>query len=605
MHVMKPIASTQIPADDEWLYEVKYDGFRCVLDWQQGHITLTSKNNKDLTPNFPEIADFCLAHQEKIQSLLPLRLDGELVVLNNPYQANFSWIQKRGRLKDKTSIKNNAQTRPATFLAFDITLLKGKDVAQEKFQQRKDMLQDFFKKGAFPFNISSLHRLCYVPYYENHAELWDIVFTYKGEGIVAKRKNSVYGAGKHHNDWFKIKNWRQVQCVLSYFDPNNDYFTANVYENNELLEVGKCKHSPDSESIQTLKQLFTEKGSKSGDGYKLPPAICAEIHTLDLLKSEIREPEFARLLVNTSASDCTLNKLRLDMAMLPDELELSNTDKVFWPKENLTKRDLLIYLREISPYMLPFLKEHALTLIRCPDGVSAESFFQKHLPDYAPPSIDSMEMEGETFIVCNKLDALLWFGNHGAIEYHVPFQKAGNTYPSEIVFDLDPPDREGFSLAVVAAKLLKQILDDLELAAFVKTSGNKGLQVHIPIPEKSISYEETALFTQAIAKTIEQEYPQHFTTERMKKNRHGRLYIDYVQHGRNKTIIAPYSPRKTEEATVATPLFWEELQDGLSPIPFTIANTVERVKLLGCPFAGYFIEKERQNLEKVIGLIGK
>ncbi|MGY0694717.1 DNA ligase D [Virgibacillus sp. FSP13] len=605
MILMKPIASTNIPREDDWLFETKYDGFRCVLHWETDRITLTSKNEKDLTANFPEIVDYCLAHQASINAFLPLKLDGELVVLNNPYQANFSWIQKRGRLKDKTSINNTAKTRAATFLAFDILQKEGSDLKQESFQQRKSTLWNLFADGNLNADISLRNRLCYVPYYENPHELWNIIFTHKGEGIIAKRKNSVYGNGKQHNDWFKVKNWRSIQCFLTFFDTKNDYFTANVYDGPDIIEIGKCKHGIDSESLGTLKQLFSTRGKRLEGGFALPPAICARIHTLDLLKNELREPEFAELLVHTPAPECTIDKLRLDMAMLPVELELTNTDKVFWPKGNLTKGDLLVYLREISPYMLPFLRDHALTLIRCPDGVTGESFFQKHLPDYAPSYVDSLEREEETFIICNTLEALTWFGNHGAMEYHIPFQKAANSNPSEIVFDLDPPDRERFSLAIRAAKLVKQILDDLTLTSFVKTSGNKGLQVHIPIPENSLTYDETAIFTQAIAWTIENAYPNYFTTERMKKNRHERMYIDYVQHGKDKTIIAPYSTRKTAEATVATPLFWEELQEGLTPLQFTIENVVERVQTLGCPFADYFAVKEKQDLEKMKALVEK
>ncbi|WP_245835821.1 DNA ligase D [Virgibacillus ndiopensis] len=602
---MKPIASTQIPTENEWVYEVKYDGFRCILRWEEGNVRLTSRNNKDLTPNFPEIVAFCHEHQSIVSALLPLELDGELVVLNSPYQANFSWIQKRGRLKDKTSIKEEAQIRPATIMVFDMLLQAGKSLINIRFDKRKEALNDLFQTLNIGFDISILKRLCYVPHYENPNDLWETIFTYKGEGLIAKRKSSIYGAGKKHNDWFKIKNWRSIYGLLTFYDAQNDYFTVNVYDDNDLTEIGKCKHGLDSEAFDTLKQIFYANGKKNDDGYTLPPAICAKIHTLDLHKHELREPEFAGLQPNLAASECTKSKLRLDMAMLPKDMELTNTNKVFWPKNGFTKSDLLVHLREIAPYMLPFLKDHALTIIRSPDGVKGESFFQKHLPDYAPDYIDSIQAGKERLIVCNKLETLLWFGNHGAVEYHVPFQKVESENPSEIVFDLDPPDRDRFSLSIHAARLLKQILDELGIVSFVKTSGNKGLQVYIPIPDNSMSYDETAIFTQAIAWTIEKEFPKHFTTERLKKNRRERLYIDYVQHGRDKTLIAPYSPRKTAEATVATPLYWEEVKEGLAPEQFTINNVAERVKLLGCPFTGYFEEGKKQDLEKVLTLVKK
>lgn len=594
MEVMKPIASAEIPRGVSWMYEVKYDGFRCLLEWDKDRVTLTSKNGKDLTGNFPEIVEYLHAAGSRVP--LPMKLDGELVVLNNPYQGNFSLLQKRGRLKNQETIRQAADARPATFMAFDLLMENGKDYQEKSFEVRKKRLQTVFSRVG--------RRLCYVQSFRAPDELQGIVFSHKGEGIIAKRKNSEYQPGKRHQDWYKIKNWRRITGFLTFYDPKNDYFTVNVYEQDEVIEIGKCRHGLEKEAFAALKKMFTENGEKQANGYNLPPAICSAIHTLDLYKSELREPEFARLLPELSPEDCTMEQLRLDMAMLPERVELTNTAKVFWPDAELTKGDLLLYIREVSPFMLPFLRERALTLIRCPDGVEAERFFQKHLPDYAPDFIDSMADGEDRLIICNTLEALVWFANHGTTEFHIPFQKASSALPCEIVFDLDPPSRDAFALAVQAANLIKPMLDDLELVSFIKTSGNKGLQIHVPIPEGSMTYEQTAIFTQAIAMTVEQAYPERFTTERMKKKRKGRLYIDYMQHGKDKTIIAPYSPRMTKEGTVAAPLFWEEVTESLRPVEFTLENVVERVAELGCPFVDYFAVGEEQRLGKVLELVG-
>lgn len=598
MSVMKPIASATIPHGAAWVYEVKYDGFRCVLDWDQDRVRLTSKNNKDLTNNFPEVIAFCQKQQGLIRDLLPLQLDGELVFLNNPYQANFALMQKRGRSKSKTSIEKAAQLRPANFLAFDLLQQKGTNYSDKPYHERKAALQGFFEKIKTDKPYHQAVDL--IKAYDNADELQEIVFNYKGEGVIAKRKASTYHEGKNHQDWFKIKNWRTIHGFLTEFHPTNDYFTVHVYDGANRIEIGKCKHGLTQETASTLRDLFFSKGEKQGTSYTLPPAICAAIQTLDLHKEALREPAFSELLPEVSPQDCTIEKLQLDIAMLPKKIEPTNIDKVFWPDFDLTKGDLLIYLREIAPYMLPFLKDRALTIIRSPNGVTKEHFFQKHLPSHTPDFIEGKQIDDEQLIVCNHLDALIWFANHGAVEYHVPFQLIQHTSPVEIVFDLDPPGRERFDLAIQAALLIKQLLDDLELLSFVKTSGNKGLQIYIPIEEGRMSYEETATFTQAIAFTLEQAYPEWFTTERFKNKRNGRLYIDYVQHGKDKTLIAPYSPRKTMDATVSTPLFWEEVKEGLTPDQFTIKNVVARVQTLGCPFADYFRAGERQKLDKVL-----
>ncbi|HLR52832.1 MAG TPA: DNA ligase D [Candidatus Avamphibacillus sp.] len=600
MDVMKPIASTEIPKGDEWLYEVKYDGFRCVLIWEVDHIKLVSKNKKDLTANFPEIVEYCLEKQSQMERQLPLKLDGELVILNTPFQANFPLIQQRGRLKNEGKINAAAKRRPASLIAFDIIMKQGNSLLKESFEKRKRNLHDLFT--SFFNEENSQLRL--VQAYSDANKLWNIIFESKAEGIIAKRKTSPYQPEKKHHDWWKIKNWRRIHGILTSYNMNNGYFTVNVFDNGHLKPIGKCKHGLEADAFDTLKELFTTKGEKQENIYTLPPAIVATIHTLDLYDQELREAEFADIAVNMPAEECTMEKLKRDLAMLPPQINYSNVEKVYWPEKDITKGSFLTYMRELAPYMIPFMKQRKLTLIRCPDGVDGEKFFQKHLPDYAPEFIDHiLDDEGQKLIVCNHLASLMWFVNHGALEYHLPFQKVYEETPIEIVFDLDPPSREFFHLAIEAALLIKKMLDELELISFIKTSGGKGLQIHIPIPEKSMTYDETALFTQAIAWTVERKSPEKFTTERFKNKRNGRLYIDYVQHGKDKTIIAPYSTRNRADATVATPLFWEEVTSELRPETFTLECVLNRVQAIGCPFKDYFHVGERQKMNKLMKLI--
>jgi bifunctional non-homologous end joining protein LigD len=602
MDVMKPIATSDIPTDGGWSYEVKYDGFRCVLHWGKNRsVTLISKNKKDLTAQFPEIVAFCKEKEEKVKELLPLQLDGELVILNNAYQANFSRVQKRGRLKNVDSIQKAADERPANLLIFDIMQISGKDLSKNPFETRKKALSTFFDKAEFRRDM--WNRIGYVEAFDNPDELWKIIFNHKGEGMIAKRKKSMYVEGKKHHDWYKIKNWRLIHGFLTAYDSKNDYFDVQVFDGDKLYPVGKCKHGLDGEEFQTVKQLFLENGAKQGVQFTLPPAVCAEIHTLDIYQDELREPEFNRIAPDITPEECTTERLQLDLAMLPTSIDFANTEKLYWPDVNLTKGNFLAYIREISPYILPFLANRALTTIRCPDGVNGESFFQKHLPSYAPDFIKGIGKGEEKLIICDSLEALMWFANHGTLEFHVPFQTISSEQPKEIVFDLDPPDRGKFHWAIQAGLLIKQLLDDLQLTSFVKTSGNKGLQIHIPIPEGSMTYDETGVFTQAIAYTIENQHPDLFTTERMKNKRNGRMYIDYVQHGKDKTLIAPYSTRKTPDGTVATPLYWDEVTEDLRPEMFTIENVVQRVQNLGCPFHNYFHVGEEQALDRVISLI--
>src|SRR5699024_9252633 len=186
------------------------------------------------------------------------------------------------------------------------------------------------------------------------------------------------------SDYYKVKNRLKLEVFHTFYNPTNGYYTIQVYDNEKVKSVGTCKHGVKRGDEGTLRSLFTGKGDKKQDGYALPPAICARTNTLGLAKNELREPRCETILTEPNASDCTVEKLRIDMAMLPETVDIKHSDKIFWPQQGLTKGDLLIYMREIAPYMLPFLQDRLLTTIRAPDGVNGETFFQKHLPDYAP-----------------------------------------------------------------------------------------------------------------------------------------------------------------------------------------------------------------------------
>ena len=263
-----------------------------------------------------------------------------------------------------------------------------------------------------------------------------------------------------------------------------------------------------------------------------------------------------------------------------------------------------MYLKEISPYFLPFLQNRLLTTIRFPHGLFGESFYQKQCPDYAPSYVETSMHEGIQYIVCNNLETLLWLGNQLAFEFHIPFETIYSDYmPSEIVFDLDPPSVEHFHMAIQAAKALQQILDRLQLLSFLKISGNKGIQVYLPLPEKTFTYEEVRLFTEFIANYMIVENPELFTIERLKKNRKNRLYIDYIQHSEGKTIIAPYSIRGNKGGFVACPLEWNELTDDLHPSHFSMNVVLQRLHKGINPFAHYFEVKEKQPFRQVLEVL--
>lgn len=278
----------------------------------------------------------------------------------------------------------------------------------------------------------------------------------------------------------------------------------------------------------------------------------------------------------------TMERVELNVEGTP--VAISNPGKLLWPDRAITKAQYLEYLIQVAPYMLPHLANRVLTVIRFPDGITKEKFYQKHCPSYAPDFVQTHQIDDITYILCNDLATLIWLGNQASIELHVPFVTIQSAKPKEIVFDLDPPSQKEFALAVHAALMMKEIFDQLKLISFVKTSGNKGLQVYIPLPNEQYTFEQTRQFTKFVADYLTAREPALFTTERLKKNRGNRLYLDYVQHAEGKTIIAPYSARGNADALVATPLVWKEVNESLKPQDYTMEGTPKRIQQYGCPF---------------------
>jgi DNA ligase D len=267
---------------------------------------------------------------------------------------------------------------------------------------------------------------------------------------------------------------------------------------------------------------------------------------------------------------------RAKLTINHNEVVITNPTKKLWP--TITKSEYINYLITVSPLLLPILKKRLLTVIRYPNGVQNDAFYQKNSPENIPNFVETKMNDGKKYILCSNLETLIWLGNQGAIELHIPFQQYDENGPREIVFDLDPPSRDDFKLAIEAALIIKEIFEKLNVASYIKTSGNKGMQIIIPIQPNTFTYDETRKFTSFIAAYLIKKEPRWFTIERLKKNRNERLYVDFIQHAEGKTIIAPFSVRGNEDALVSTPLHWLEVTRQLNPSTFTMAEVIKRIK---------------------------
>ncbi|MBL3728103.1 DNA ligase D [Lysinibacillus sp. HST-98] len=600
---MKPMLLSEtndVPSGDEWLFETKYDGFRCLLVWDE-EPKLISRNGRLLNHLFPEILAFCQQIYTSIQTFLPLTLDGELVYLRNHYKSDFAVVQKRGRMQNQDVIQEHAHSCPFHYLAFDVLTLKGESLQNHYLKTRKEQLGKLATKFKWPsVNYENPTPIQVIHGSEEHESLWQSIKLYNGEGIVAKKKTSKWLENIRSNHWLKIKNWRYVTVIVTQYDHSNSYFHGAVFEDNQLREVVTFKHGMTEEEHRILVKFFQTNGLRKKELWALEPSICVDIACIDFDGSKLREPRFHAFRLEISPEDCRWLHMQRQLYPIPDSVAITHPDKPVWPNTGITKDQYLFYLQNISPYLMPFLKDRPLTLIRYPHGVPDEGFYQKSKPEKMPNFVATALMDDIDYIVCNNLETLLWLGNQLALEFHIPFQTHHSPYPTEIVFDLDPPSVQDFSLAVSGALDLKNIIDYFQLQSFVKTSGGKGLQLYIPLPANTFTYEEVRIFTEFVCRFLCEQKPNLYTIERLKKNRHEKLYLDYVQHAEGKTIIAPYSTRGNEMGLVATPLLWEEVNENLTPTLFTIPFVMERMKKMSNPFQLFREVGEQQNFQAVL-----
>ncbi|MGE7878610.1 DNA ligase D [Peribacillus muralis] len=592
---MKPMLPTyypKAPNANDWRYEVKYDGFRAVLTIDSDTISIESRNEKELSQLFPEVKTFI--KEMDLETYLPLQLDGELVWLTNQAKADFFQMQWRGRLRNQSLILENAHYSPCRFIAFDLLRIKGKDVRDTSMEKRLELMVKMGKELGLPSPPDPTDQaiIQIIESFDCLDTALNEVILFDGEGVVAKDIRGTWQEGKRTTSWIKTKNWKTVSCFITALHKENGYISLGVFKKGEISKIGSVKNGLSAQNKRILYDLIKQNASgEDAQFYYIHPSICIEVQYLHVYEeNELREPQFSHWLLQMVPTECTWEKFRLSQYTFPETVQITSRDKPLWitAGKDVIKVEYLQYLREVSAFFLPFLKDKLLTTIRYPHGTLAqERFFQKNKPDYAPGFIETFRDEGIEYMLCNDVETLLWFGNQLALEFHVPFQKAGKTNPDEIVLDLDPPSIEYFSLAVKAALEIKKVMESLKIQAFVKTSGNKGLQIHIPLPEGKFTYQDTRIFTDFLGHYLTSSHPNDFTMERLKVNRHNRLYLDFIQHSEGKTIIVPYSPRGNDFAGVATPLFWEEVNEALQLKDYTIQTVPTRIKKAGCSFREY------------------
>jgi bifunctional non-homologous end joining protein LigD len=286
---------------------------------------------------------------------------------------------------------------------------------------------------------------------------------------------------------------------------------------------------------------------------------------------------------------------------------LSNTEKVFFPDDGITKGEVIGYYHEIAEQMLPYLRGRPIAMARYPDGIDGELIFQKNVPSYFPGWVRTVEIkkEGGTVrhVVCDNAATLVYLANQGCIELHTCLSRADRIdSPDQVVFDLDPPAASQFPLACRTAMRLRELVEGrLGLTAYVRTTGGKGLHIHLPLDRRA-GFGDVRGFARAVAQRLEHEYPAELTTEQRKDARSGRLFIDILRNAYAQTVVAPYAVRARPGAPVATPLHWDELTDAaLAPRRFTIRTIGNRLDAYADPWDGFW--RHRQDLHRAHKLL--
>ncbi|WP_019534753.1 non-homologous end-joining DNA ligase [Paenibacillus ginsengihumi] len=282
------------------------------------------------------------------------------------------------------------------------------------------------------------------------------------------------------------------------------------------------------------------------------------------------------------------------------ELTITNPDKPLWPEKGITKAQYLEKLGKLAPYLLAYCRRRYLTTIRYPHGWEGKSFYQKNAPEPTPPFVKTAVLQGVNYVELDSLPTLIWLGNLACLEFHPSFHRIGETLPAEWVIDIDPSvDPE--PRIMQAVQLIGEILDKMNIRSVPKTSGATGVQIYVPIrQDKGYTFEQLRSIGHFVASYAVKLHPRLFTIERLKKDRGDRIYIDYLQHWPGKTLSAPYTPRARRDASVSTPLTWEEIALRPDPRDFHLLNIEERLKATGDLIA----QCPPQDLDQVLSVIG-
>jgi bifunctional non-homologous end joining protein LigD len=608
---------------DNWVFEVKWDGYRAVAHCDGKEVSVISRNNKSFNEKFYPIT----AALEQLN--LHAVLDGEIIISNKEGVSSFGDLQNWRSEADGELL----------YYVFDLLWLDGYLLLDLPLQQRRELLKKMLPQHpAVQFSQS---------FNAPGTTFYDIAKEMNMEGIIAKKADSIYLPGVRSKDWLKIKIAKRQEVVIGGYTRNEgssklfSSLLVGVFENGELHYTGKIgtgfsdkdqrammdqfkplvrKDCPfESEPDYNKPSRFRPNPPKATATWLKPTLVCEVAFAEITSDGVMRHPSFEGMRIDKKASEVKAEKAKSLKKVMPESilhkekiitrrkeaerktllnpaekqqertingytLKFSNLDKIYWPKEKITKRDLLNYYYQVAPVILPYLKDRPQSMNRFPNGIEGESFYQKNVAGKIPDWINTFPYTDKSvqksFLVPVREADVLYMASLGCIEmnpWSSRVQKPDN--PDWCVIDLDP-DTNSFEQVIKTAQVVHDILDSAGIPNYCKTSGSTGIHIYMPLGAK-YPYEASREFGRLIATLVHEQIPRFTSIERATADRKGKIYIDFLQNRPQATLACAYSLRPKPGATVSMPLHWDEVKKGLKMKDFTIHNAIARIKEQG------------------------
>jgi bifunctional non-homologous end joining protein LigD len=577
------------PRGEGWVHEIKFDGYRMQLRVADGQASLLTRSGLDWSSRFPAIQSAGAVLEGGI-------VDGEIVALDSSGAPDFAALQ---------AAISGGETQDLIFFAFDLLFSGARDLRGLPLSERKLALENHLRQA--PANIR------YVDHFTVPGDaVLQSACRMDLEGVVSKRLDAPYRSGRSET-WAKSKCHRGHEVVIGGWTTTGQAFRsllAGVHKDGELIHVGRIGTGfgrgtvvalmPKLLALETDRSPFAASGApkRAAGVHWVKPELVAEIQYAGFTgEGSIRQASFKGLREDKPAEEVEAEapapaktaalsepepRASARMALARGStvvmgVTLSHADKALWPGAGngrpVTKADLARYFEAVGQWMTPHLRGRPCSLVRMPDGIGGETFFQRHASRGSSPLFTEVDVRGDktAYLQLDRVESLIAAAQIGALELHPwncrPFAPE---QPGRLVFDLDPAPDVAFAEVIAAAREVKSRLEDLGLVGFCKSTGGKGLHVVTPVDAEGIDWPTAKAFARAFCQAMAADAPERFLITMAKKDRGGRIFLDYLRNDRLSTAVAPLSPRGRAGAPVSMPLTWSQVKKGLDPGRYTV-----------------------------------